>query len=79
MLSWLVPLAALAVEARLSDRTKTFGAVVMVFLALIVFEMGVVKDLRTFAAVLLGGGVVATLVLMAVRKSGGAITGRSVP
>ena len=68
ILSWLVPLAALAVEARLSDRSKTFGAVVVVFLGLIVLQMGVVKDLRSFAAVLLAGGVVALAILMIVRR-----------
>jgi uncharacterized membrane protein len=71
VLRWLLPLAALAVEARLSDRGKTFAAIVVAFLGLIAFQMGVVGDLRTFAMVLLGGGAVAVAVLMAVRKIGG--------
>ena len=77
VLGWLAPLAALAVEARLSDRNKTFAAVVVVFLALIVFQMGVVKDLRTFAAVLLAAGVIAIVILLAVRKSAGVLAARS--
>jgi hypothetical protein len=71
VLSWLTPLAALAIEARLSDRNKTFAAVIVIFLGLIVLQMGVVKDLRTFAAVLLASGVVAMAILLAVRKSSG--------
>jgi hypothetical protein len=77
VLWWLVPLAALAVEAKLSDRSKTFAAVVVVFLGLIVWQMGVVKDLRTFAVVLLAGGAIAMVILLAVRKIGGNAIGGS--
>ena len=74
-----MPLAALAVEARLSDRSKTFGAVVVVFVGLIVFQMGAVKDLRTFAAVLLAGGVAALAIIVIVRRGRGTATGGSSP
>jgi uncharacterized membrane protein len=79
VLVWLVPLAALAVEARLSGRNKTFAAVIVAFLGLIAWQMGVVKDLRSFAAALLAGGVVAMVILLAVRKLGGTTAGGSAP
>jgi hypothetical protein len=72
-----VPLAVLAVEARLSDRNKTFAAVIVVFLGLIAWQMGVVKDLRSFAAALLAGGVAAMAILLAVRKMAGTTAGGS--
>jgi uncharacterized membrane protein len=70
VLSWLVPLAALAVEARRSERSKTFAGCVIGLIVLVVAQLSTTKDLLGLSMVLAAGGATALAVLMVVRRTG---------
>jgi uncharacterized membrane protein len=70
VLSWLAPLAALAVEARRSERSKTFAGCVIGLIVLVVAQLSTAKDLLGLSLVLAGSGAVALAVLMVVRRTG---------
>jgi hypothetical protein len=53
----LLPLALLAVEARLSERRKTFAFVITAAIAIVCFQVWDSKDLLSVAWVFLGGSV----------------------
>jgi hypothetical protein len=53
----LLPLALLAVEARLSERRKTFGFAITAMIAIVCFQVWESKDLLSVAWVFLGGSV----------------------
>lgn len=53
----LLPLALLAVEARLSDRRKTFAFAITAVIAIVCFQVWESKDLVSVAWVFLGGSV----------------------
>ena len=60
----LLPLALLAVEARISERRKTFAFIIMAMIAIVGSQLWATKDLLTFAWVFLGGsGVMAAAIV----------------
>src|SRR5262249_54375335 len=59
----LLPLGLLAVEARLSERRKTFAFAITVMIVIIVAQLWSTSDLLTFAWVLLGGSAVMAAII----------------
>jgi uncharacterized membrane protein len=66
----LLPLGLLAVEARLSDRRKTFAFAITAMIAIIIAQLWSTSDLRTFAWVFLGGSAVMAAIILAQRMLG---------
>jgi hypothetical protein len=63
----LLPLALVAVEARLSDRRKTFAFTIAAIIAIVCFHVWMTKDLLTLAWVFLGGSAVLGAAIVASR------------
>jgi uncharacterized membrane protein len=63
----LLPLALLAIEARISDRRKTFAFVITAMIAIVCLQLTATKDLLTFAWVFLGGSAVLGAIIVARR------------
>jgi hypothetical protein len=61
----LLPLALLAVEARISDRRKTYAFIIAALIAIVCFHLWTTKDLLHFSWVFLGGSAVLGLILLA--------------
>jgi uncharacterized membrane protein len=69
ILSWLLPLAALAVEARRSERSKTFAGCVIGLIALVAAQLSTARDLVGLSMILAASGAAALVGLMVVRKT----------
>ena len=63
----LLPLALVAVEARLSDRRKTFAFAIAAVVAIVCYHVWMTKDLLTLAWVFLGGSAVLGAAIVAGR------------
>ena len=63
----LLPLALVAVEARLSERRKTFAFAIAAVIAIVCFHVWMTKDLLTLAWVFLGGSAVLGAAIVASR------------
>jgi uncharacterized membrane protein len=64
----LVPLALVAVEARLSERRKTFAFAMTAVIAIVCYQVWMTKDLLTLAWVFLGGSALLGAIIIASRK-----------
>lgn len=64
----LLPLALMAVEARLSDRRKTFAFAMTAVIAIVCYHVWMTKDLLTLAWVFLGGSALLGAIIIASRK-----------